>query len=323
MKGLAQQFGSLFGTSFAAACCLGVTAALSALTAIGAGFLINDAILIPMFLAFVSLSLWLLYRSARSHADLRPFWVSLGGGVLAFAGLWINPLMVIAGLTICVASSLWDFRRGRTARFDHVAETILGLFPTLSEAEQRVSLALYRLLARGAPVAGAGLAAETGVAQDAVEATLASWPNIHRDAEQRVVGYWGLALAKTKHRILVNGRQLHAWCALDTLFLPELLGASIRVESVCPMTQEPISLRVHASGVEPSERNPAAVSLIAPDRDAAHENIVASFCHYVNFFHTMRAAEEWCARHPGTLAVSLDAAWRLGQRRNALRYPAR
>lgn len=100
----------------AAACCLGVSAALSALTAIGAGFLINDAILIPLFLAFVSLSLWLLYRSARSHADLRPFRVGLGGGIAAFAGLWIAPLVVIAGLAVCVGASLWDFVLLRAGR---------------------------------------------------------------------------------------------------------------------------------------------------------------------------------------------------------------
>lgn len=116
MKELAKQFGSLLGTAFAAACCLGVTAALSALTAIGAGFLINDAFLVPIFLGFIALSLWLLFQSSRAHHDLRPFWVALGGGIAAFAGLWIAPLVVIAGLAICVASSLWDFRRGLTLR---------------------------------------------------------------------------------------------------------------------------------------------------------------------------------------------------------------
>lgn len=109
MKALIQQIASLFGTGFAAACCLGVTAALSALTAIGAGFLINDAVLIPAFLALVGLSLWLLYRSARAHRNLRPFWLGLAGGIVAFVGLWLAPVVVIAGLGACVAASLWDF----------------------------------------------------------------------------------------------------------------------------------------------------------------------------------------------------------------------
>ncbi len=109
MKALVQQLASLFGTGFAAACCLGVTAVLSALSAIGAGFLINDAVLIPAFLALVGLSLWLLYRSARTHRNLRPFWFGLAGSIVALVGLWIASAVVVAGLAACVAASLWDF----------------------------------------------------------------------------------------------------------------------------------------------------------------------------------------------------------------------
>jgi mercuric ion transport protein len=113
MKAFAQQLAGLFGTSFAAACCLGVTAALSALTAVGAGFLIDDAVLIPAFLALVALSLWLLYRSARAHRDLRPFWLGLAGGIVAFVSLWVSPALVVAGLAACVAASFWDFFAAR------------------------------------------------------------------------------------------------------------------------------------------------------------------------------------------------------------------
>jgi mercuric ion transport protein len=63
---LAKQLASTLSAAFAAACCLGVAAALSALAAVGAGFLINDAVLIPLYVAFLALSLWLLYRSANS-----------------------------------------------------------------------------------------------------------------------------------------------------------------------------------------------------------------------------------------------------------------
>lgn len=113
MKELAQQLASLFGTSFAAACCLGASAALSVLAAIGAGFLITDAVLIPAFLALVGLSLWLLYRSARAHAHLSPFWLGLAGGIVAFVSLWISPALVVAGLAACVAASLWNFLGAR------------------------------------------------------------------------------------------------------------------------------------------------------------------------------------------------------------------
>lgn len=113
MKELAKQLASTFSAGFAAACCLGVTAALSALTAIGAGFLINDAFLIPLYIALLALSVWLLYRSAKSHASLGPFWLGLAGAVVAFAGLWLTSILVYAGLLAIIAGNLADFLQAR------------------------------------------------------------------------------------------------------------------------------------------------------------------------------------------------------------------
>ena len=72
---LIKQLGSTAGAAFAAACCAGASWALAALTALGAAFLVNDAVLIPSFAALLGLSLWLLSRSARAHRDLRPLYL--------------------------------------------------------------------------------------------------------------------------------------------------------------------------------------------------------------------------------------------------------
>lgn len=113
MGDLVKQLASNAGAAFAAACCLGVTAALSALTAIGAGFLINDAVLIPLYVLLLALSAWLLYRSAKAHRDLSPFWLGASGAVVAFAGLWISSYLVYAGLIVLVAANVGDFVRAR------------------------------------------------------------------------------------------------------------------------------------------------------------------------------------------------------------------
>ena len=86
MNELAKQIGSTAGAAFAAACCAGASWALAALAAVGAGFLINDAVLIPLFAAMLGLSLWLLVRSARAHADLRPVYLAGVGAIAAPAG---------------------------------------------------------------------------------------------------------------------------------------------------------------------------------------------------------------------------------------------
>ncbi|HVB49444.1 MAG TPA: MerC domain-containing protein [Burkholderiales bacterium] len=110
-----KQLSGVAGAAVAAACCLGVPVVLAALGAAGLGFLIRDAYLVPIFVAFVALSLWLLYRSARKHASLVPFWIGLAGGVSGAAGLWLlvtgfypKPWPVYAGLATLVAASVWD-----------------------------------------------------------------------------------------------------------------------------------------------------------------------------------------------------------------------
>lgn len=116
MKELMKQLASTAGAAFAGACCLGVTGALSLLAAVGAGFLVNDAFLIPLYLALLGLSAWLLHGSARAHGDLKPFWTGLGAAIVAFAGLWISAGLVYGGLAVLIASTLWDFRNARAAR---------------------------------------------------------------------------------------------------------------------------------------------------------------------------------------------------------------
>lgn len=116
MKELFKQRTSVAGAGFAAACCLGITGALSVLAAIGAGFLINGAFLIPLYLGLLGLSVWLLYRSARSHGRLVPFWAGLVGALVAFAALWVSAAWVYAGLAALIASNLWDFWNGRRMR---------------------------------------------------------------------------------------------------------------------------------------------------------------------------------------------------------------
>ena len=55
------------GSFFAALCCLGFPALLSLLSAIGLGFLINDAILLPLLAVFLLLTVAGLAMGLRHH----------------------------------------------------------------------------------------------------------------------------------------------------------------------------------------------------------------------------------------------------------------
>lgn len=115
MKAFLKQFSALIGAGVAAACCLGISVVLTAVGAAGLGFLIHDAYLFPIFVAFIGFSVWMLYRSARSHRNLAPFWLSLAGSLVSSVGLWLMvtgvhplPWTVYAGLAGLVAGSVWD-----------------------------------------------------------------------------------------------------------------------------------------------------------------------------------------------------------------------
>ena len=111
-----KQVGSIAGAAFAAACCAGASWALAALTAVGAGFLINDAVLIPLYVVLLALSLWLLFRSARAHRNLRPVYVAGAGALAALIGLWTSTVVLFLGLGLIVASSFWDYLGARASR---------------------------------------------------------------------------------------------------------------------------------------------------------------------------------------------------------------
>src|SRR5260370_11578408 len=120
MKVLVKQFEALMGAGVAAACCLGVPLVLSTLGAVGLGFIIHDAYLLPLFVGFVALSLWTLYRAARKHARMQPFWLALLGGIVSSIGLWLlvtasypHSWPVYAGLALLVSGSVWDVINGR------------------------------------------------------------------------------------------------------------------------------------------------------------------------------------------------------------------
>jgi mercuric ion transport protein len=120
MKAIFKQIATLAGAAVAAACCLGVPAVLAALGTVGLGFIVHDAYLFPLYVGFAGLSLWLLYRSARGHHSLTPFWLSLTGAIVGGTGLWLmvtgifsQPWSVYVGLLTLLAGSAWDFINGR------------------------------------------------------------------------------------------------------------------------------------------------------------------------------------------------------------------
>lgn len=194
----------------------------------------------------------------------------------------------------------------------------------LNTLEQRLSVALYRLLAEGHPVPRSLLAERLPGPLNTVDEILDRWPGVFSDVERRVVGYWGLALPvayASPHRLTINGRTLSAWCAWDTLFLPQLLGETAEVESTTPAGGAIVRLTVASDRVVHIDPVDAHMSFLLPDAANVQRDVVTTFCHFVHFFPSREAGERWAAEHDGTFLLTIEEAHTVALRKNAELYP--
>jgi alkylmercury lyase len=199
-----------------------------------------------------------------------------------------------------------------------LAEQLACCVQQFEPAEQRTQVALFRGLAQGAPVSVEALAVATGQPEPDIRRYLARWHGV-QTRDGAVVAFQGLSLAETPHRLRVDGCALYTWCAWDTLFIPELLGRAVEVESSCPTIGQRISLRVDDAG--PRDVAPADTVLsFRPDSAVFVDGVQESFCRFVHFFSSPAAAEPWIAAHPGTVVISLEEGFEIGRRTNAAQF---
>jgi alkylmercury lyase len=205
---------------------------------------------------------------------------------------------------------------------EDLTEALANATPSLDPAGEKVALATYRLLAEGSPVTPEAVAEAAGVSREDVARLWDLRPGVFRDSEGRVLGFWGLTIARLEptHRLQVDDRTLYAWCAWDTLFLPGILQTTTQVTSTCPTTGETIELVVGPDGISQRSHPEAVVSFLLPARpfDA---DVIQGFCHFVHFFADRAPGERWIAEHPGTFLLTLEEAFDLGARLNRRRYP--
>ncbi len=201
-----------------------------------------------------------------------------------------------------------------------LAAHFLRVFPALDEKHQKIALALYSSLSQGRPVSAAALASAVRLPEGDVVERLRDWPGVYYDKSRHVIGFWGLTIVPMPHRLRSNGIALYAWCAWDTLFLPELIGGTLDVESTCRGTGQAVRLTATPAGVQQVDPADVVLSFLIPDSDRINADVITSFCHYVHFFRSPQAALPWLAEHPDSFLLSLPDAYALGRRINRARY---
>ena len=192
--------------------------------------------------------------------------------------------------------------------------------PRLGEDEQRLAVAVFRLLAAGEPVSIAAPAAAAGLPEPLAGQVLRSLPAVSWN-DDRVTGFAGLALRGMPHRIRRAGTGLSAWCAYDPLFLTRIIG-DLDVATADPITGQAITYHIGTDATITGASHPgAALSFLRPGKPW-DDNVITTFCHYVWHFTSPATAQRWTAGHPGTFVISVGEATGLARRHAARTFGA-
>ena len=104
------------GSLIAALCCLGVPAVVAVASALGLGFLINDATLLPILIVSLLVLLWGLWLGLRHHGNPLALGVGVASSVVSIFFLFVQfsrPLAYLGIAGLVVSSLLNIYLRQR------------------------------------------------------------------------------------------------------------------------------------------------------------------------------------------------------------------
>lgn len=189
-----------------------------------------------------------------------------------------------------------------------------------SETEARLIQAIYPNLAEGLPLTLEGVSEDSGFPLRTIEKSfrLMRRAGADFDDEGNLIGN-ALTLRPTPHKFSVDGTQLYAWCALDTLFLPGLVGRPARVESPCPATGGPVRLTIAPDRIIRVDPAEAVVSVAVPGISAAcaadqGKGRDGPACQSMNFYVSREAAEGHLGPDSDLRILGVERAWKLAQK---------
>jgi alkylmercury lyase len=197
---------------------------------------------------------------------------------------------------------------------EEIAQVLLGAGVGIAQASPdlaRLAVAIYDELAKGVPIPLAEigrLLGATGVAMDLASAVGTRWMEF--DPSGNVTGFAGLTVLPTSRRLLLDGRSLYLWCALDGLVVAHVLGRPVVIHALCPATQTPITVAATGTGVERVEPSDAAMSLVVPEASGACNvtDVRRSVCDHVHLYRSEQVAID-STKAQGAAVLSLDRAF--------------
>lgn len=182
----------------------------------------------------------------------------------------------------------------------------------MPRAGDELGRAAFVMLLEGRPVEPAAVIERTGLGHDEVAEALGALVTDGRarlDERGRIVGLAGLSLPPTRHRMVLGGRSLHTWCAIDAIDIPAGLGADADVSTTCPRCEGTLEVRIRAGRVRGGEGRVAW----APSKACA--SLIDDWCSEANLFCDVDHLAAWRAEtgDPGGLAMTLEDVEEFGR----------
>jgi alkylmercury lyase len=199
-----------------------------------------------------------------------------------------------------------------------------GLLAVNTPELQRLSVTLYRLLARAAPLAPAELALACELSEERLEQQFSQLlpTSLETDERGAIVAFGGLSLRPTRHQFVAAGTKLYTWCVFDALFLPQILNNPATLVTRCPISQNELIVELAPRESRVAEPSDWVMSIVAPDHEACCRDLRRAFCDRINLFGDRAAFAQWSFGRNDTDWIPLAEAQFLARRRNELQYPA-
>jgi len=122
----------------------------------------------------------------------------------------------------------------------------------------------------------------------------------------KLVGSYPMTVEETPHKIKVNGHEINAMCALDSLGISPMFSKKVKIESKCHATGEPVYLEQDGSVIidaKPSKDVCFGIIWSSPTGCCAH-----SLCTEMVFLKDKETAEAWEKECSSREVYDLDEA---------------
>ena len=157
-------------------------------------------------------------------------------------------------------------------------------------------------LSRGMAASLVEIADDAGIEIEKAQRIFHAWISVHSDEAKRVIGFWGLTIAKMKH----PSRSTVRSSTPGAPGTPSSFRSFWRSRRGLSPSATPPGNRCDSAFLRNASNRPdpgsVCISFLTADNSRFQQDIVQNFCHCIHFFRSRKDAEVWIAKTPDIVA---------------------